>query len=124
MGTFILLVEDDADLGSVLEEVISLRGYRTRLCTTGSEARSTFADERPALVILDWGLPDCDPEQLAEEFTSAGVPVVLASGTEHTGMLAERIHAVAVLDKPYAIEDVFRVLEDVLGPPAPAAPGP
>jgi DNA-binding response OmpR family regulator len=116
-GSLILLVEDDADLGQVLEEVVSTRGYPTALCRTGREALARLAQELPALVILDWGLPDTDPEELADYFKSHGVPVVLASGAGRTAELGERIGASATLDKPYAIDDVFRVLDKFVGPP-------
>jgi DNA-binding response OmpR family regulator len=115
-GTYVLLVEDDADLGSILEEVVSSRGYRTCLCVNGKQALASLARERPSLVILDWGLPDADPEELAASFTAVGVPVVLASGGEHTAELSQRIGACAKLDKPYAIDDVFALLERLLGP--------
>jgi DNA-binding response OmpR family regulator len=116
-GTLVLLVEDDADLGVVLEEVVSSRGYRVRLCRTGSEAVRMLEQELPALVILDWGLPDADPEELAQLFRDRGVTVVLASGAGRTRELADRIGAAATLEKPYAIDDVFRVLERYVGPP-------
>jgi DNA-binding response OmpR family regulator len=116
-GTLVLLVEDDADLGAVLEEVVSSRGYRAHLCRTGSEAVRMLEQELPALVILDWGLPDADPEELSELFHARGVTVVLASGAGRTRELADRIGAAATLEKPYAIDDVFRVLERFVGPP-------
>jgi len=115
-GTLILLVEDDADLGALLEEIIRSRGYRTRLCKTGAQALACLAREVPALAVLDWGLPDTDPEDLARSFRELGVPVVLASGAGRTQEIAETIGAEATLQKPYAIDDVFSVLERFVGP--------
>ena len=117
-GTLILIVEDDEDLATVLGEVLGSRGYRVELAMTGEAALVALADEPPALVILDWGIPDADPEELGQVFKSLGIPVVLASGSECTGELAGRVGARAVLDKPYHIDDVFSVVERLLGGPA------
>ena len=114
---FVLLVEDDADLGAVLEEVVSSAGYRTRLVRSGAEALAQLAQELPAMAFLDWGLPDTDPEELAEHFKKQRIPVVLASGAGRTRELAQRIGAQDTLEKPYAIDDVLRLLRRWAGPP-------
>jgi DNA-binding response OmpR family regulator len=122
MGTahLVLLVEDDDDLGHVLTKVIGGRGYRVQLCQSGRQALASLAEERPSLVILDWLLPDLPADEVAAKFVAAGVPVVLASGSEGTRETARRIGARATLEKPYAMNDVFQVLERLLGP-APSA---
>ena len=114
-GTLILIVEDDGDLATVLGEVLGSRGYRVQLAPTGEAALIALAVEPPALVILDWGIPDADPEELGQVFKGRGIPVVLASGSECTDELAMRVEARAVLDKPYHIDDVFAVVERLLG---------
>ena len=127
MGPFrklVLLVEDDADLGAVLSETIAGEGYRVRLAVDGRSARAALAEERPALVLLDWTLPDTDAAMLAGEFTGLKVPVVLASGMDEARDCAERIGAVGFLRKPYDAESLLGVLERFAGttPAADARP--
>jgi DNA-binding response OmpR family regulator len=115
---FVLLVEDDRDLGAVLEETVVTQGYRVRWAPTGKDALACLTGELPGLVLLDWSVPDADPEEIADAFRARGVPVVLATGSEQSRELADRIRARAVLDKPYNLEELFKVLERFLGPPA------
>jgi DNA-binding response OmpR family regulator len=113
----VLLVEDDVDLGSILEETVRAAGYRAILAQSGAAALAQLGHERPDLVLLDWSMPDADPEELSEHFRAEGVPVVLASGSEHTRELANRIGASDVLEKPYDVDQLFRLIERYLGPP-------
>jgi CheY-like chemotaxis protein len=117
-GKLVLIIEDDEDLSSVLEEVLRGEGYRTLVTATGHEALEAITSpgvERPAVALLDWSLPDLDPEELAEELNARGVPVVLASGQERTAELGRRIHAQGTLTKPYDARTLFRILERLLG---------
>jgi DNA-binding response OmpR family regulator len=107
----ILVIDDDEDLTEVLLEVLKAEGRHARVCSTGAQALAVLAVERPSVVLLDWSLPDTDPEELAEAFRAAGVPVILASGSDRTGELGARIGAQAVLDKPYDVAELLRVVE-------------
>lgn len=111
----ILLVDDDEDLGLVLEEVMSGEGWRVSRATSMRDALLAIDDEEPSLVLLDWHIPDGDPEELARLLGDRGVPVVLTSGGDRTKENAERIGAVAVLDKPFDLDELLRVLERYAG---------
>lgn len=107
----ILVIEDDEDLADVLLEALRSEGRQARVCTTGEQALAALAAERPTVVLLDWSVPDADPEELALVFRAEGVPVILASGSDRTGELGARIGASAVLDKPYGVDELLRLVD-------------
>jgi DNA-binding response OmpR family regulator len=53
----VMIVDDDPDIGSVLETFCQQLGYRSSLVGNGQEAVDRFRDERPALMLLDLMLP-------------------------------------------------------------------
>ncbi len=56
----ILIVEDDADLATALDEILRSEGYDTDVEQDGARAIERILDEAPAAVILDLGLPGAD----------------------------------------------------------------
>jgi DNA-binding response OmpR family regulator len=70
----VLIVEDDAAIGSGLRRVLEGQGYRARLVTRGEDAVRAVGDG-VGLMILDLGLPDMD-----------GLDVCRLVRAERTGM--------------------------------------
>ena len=56
----ILVVEDHADSRTCLIALLSIEGYEAVPCGCGEDALAFLNDNKPGLVILDYGLPDMD----------------------------------------------------------------
>jgi len=56
----ILLVEDDRDLASGLQQALQNDGFAVNHVATGSAALAAIETEAPEIIILDIGLPDID----------------------------------------------------------------
>lgn len=56
----ILIVEDDAAIADVLEEVLRDVGFSVAVVSTGGDALAAMLNHRPDLVLLDLTLPDMD----------------------------------------------------------------
>lgn len=54
----ILVVEDEAGIADTIQYVLESDGFIPVWCTTAAEALSRFEQEKPAMAILDVGLPD------------------------------------------------------------------
>ncbi len=54
----ILLVEDTYTLGMTLELNLTGQGHTVSWCQNLAQARETFRDRQPDLVLLELGLPD------------------------------------------------------------------
>lgn len=83
-GPSILIVEDDPLLRHAFRLLLEDAGYRVQEAGTAAQALDRAAEERPALVLLDLGLPDRPGLEVARELTSApataGVRVVALTG--------------------------------------------
>lgn len=64
----LLLVEDEPNLGQTLRDYLRAKKFNVDLAATCAEARVKFAQMKPAIAILDIGLPDGDGISLAREF--------------------------------------------------------
>lgn len=64
----VLLVEDEPNLGQTLRDYLRAKKFQVELATTGKEAREKFKELRPAICILDIGLPDDSGLSLARDF--------------------------------------------------------
>ena len=53
----IAVVDDDIDIGNMLQELLEKEGYRVLRAYSGTEALLLFASQRPDLILLDLMLP-------------------------------------------------------------------
>ena len=56
----ILIADDNEDLRGMLRQLLESQGYRVLEAADGREAAGRAVRERPALVIMDLGMPDLD----------------------------------------------------------------
>ncbi|HUS14279.1 MAG TPA: response regulator [Chloroflexia bacterium] len=110
---FILIVEDDVALQTVLARVLEAHGYLVLTAGSLREARERLA-VRPVLVILDLGLPDASGWAVSAWMLSIGTPVptvIITGGTPDADQLA-RFRPVALLRKPFAIHHLLTVVAE------------
>lgn len=81
----VLVVEDDPIQVELLEEGLRRNGFHVSSCTTASSGLRLARSERPDVIVLDLGLPDCDGMQLcqrlADDQQTAAIPIIVISGT-------------------------------------------
>ena len=65
-GLRVLLVEDDADLSRMLVEALVANGHEARVAHDGPAGLAACAEFKPAVALLDIGLPGMDGHALAE----------------------------------------------------------
>jgi signal transduction histidine kinase/ActR/RegA family two-component response regulator len=117
-GLCVLLVEDNAQVGTFASDALEELGYR---CVHVVDAESALRelDEdcgRFDVVFTDVGMPGMGGVALAQEIRRRrlAVPVVLTSGYSH--VLAEKgAHGFELLLKPYSVEQLSRVLRKTIG---------
>ena len=95
----ILVVEDDPALRLVCRVNLELDGFAVREAGTVDEARAAVEAETPLVVFLDLHLGGSAADELLDELTATGIPVVLVSGT--VDVRAYEGRASAVLPKPF-----------------------
>jgi DNA-binding response OmpR family regulator len=74
----IVVVEDDAAVAELVTLYLRNAGFIVEHAPTGARARALFAEVKPALVVLDLGLPDADGIDLLKELRAKGDTPVIA----------------------------------------------
>lgn len=80
----ILIVEDEAALGSAVRERVREAGHVADWFTTLEDARAAMAASLYDFVLLDLGLPDGDGRIFLREIRRMGSPVAVLIATART----------------------------------------
>ncbi|MGI3902174.1 MAG: PAS domain-containing protein [Janthinobacterium lividum] len=112
-GTCVLIVEDNADVGSFAVQTLSDLGYQTVLAGNAEDAlvELSQAPERFDVIFSDVVMPGMGGIELAREIRRryGDLPVVLTSGYSH--VLAQNgTYGFELLHKPYSVEQLSRIL--------------
>jgi two-component system nitrogen regulation response regulator NtrX len=115
----ILVVDDEADIRSLLKEILSEEGYDVDVAADAGQARASRARATPDLVLLDIWMPDTDGITLLREWSSVSsedCPVVMMSGhgTVETAVEATRLGAFDYVEKPLSLAKLLRTVERAL----------
>src|SRR6185436_12408980 len=115
----ILVVDDEADIRTLLKEILSEEGYEVDVAANAVQARASRARQNPDLVLLDIWMPDVDGITLLREWsasTTNGCPVVMMSGhgTVETAVEATRLGAFDFVEKPLSLAKLLRTVERAL----------
>jgi CheY-like chemotaxis protein len=109
----VLVVEDDADLVSLMELVLSDAGYRVRTALEGGAALARVAEELPGLILLDMRMPGMNGWEFARAFRARygrACPIVVVTAAENARARAQEVEADGWLAKPFEIDDVLRIV--------------
>jgi two-component system response regulator HydG len=111
----ILVVDDDADVRKACCEITNGMGFVTLSAATVPEARAALAQRQVDMLLLDLKIPGGGGLQLLQEVKLArpetGVVVMTAFATVSSAVEAMRIGAGDYLTKPFALEELTRILE-------------
>lgn len=114
----ILIVEDEENLGSTLQEYLSGLGHKCVWAKTGNEAKSFFKSNNPNLILMDIGLPDTNGLKLASLFRKERKDFVLlflsALNDPETKVEALEIGAEDYITKPFALKELILRLDRIL----------
>ena len=116
--TQLLLVEDDTNLGNVLQEYLIDRGFQTDLAVDGDKGWQAFVDKTYDLCIFDVMMPKKDGFSLAKQVRMSGrdVPIIFltAKSMKEDTMQGFRVGADDFITKPFDREELVMRIEAVL----------
>lgn len=107
LASDILIVDDEADIGLLIEGILNDEGFKTRKALTTEKALAEIAARRPSLVILDIWLQGSgmDGLQLLDRIVREhpGLPVIMISGHGNieTAVSAIKRGAYDFIEKPF-----------------------
>lgn len=109
----ILIVEDDPAIRDALVAALEDQGYETEASIDGGAALKRLERSRIDLVLVDVRMPVMSGPEVVDALRQRGsdVPVVMMSAQP------QRQHpsGVSFLQKPFDLDDLFAVIDDILG---------
>lgn len=116
--TKILVVEDDPNLGQILNEYLQLKGFETVLCTDGEAGFERFKNEPFDFCILDVMMPRKDGFSLAKDIRSMNkeIPLIFltAKSMKQDTIEGLKIGADDYLTKPFSMEELILRIQAIL----------
>ena len=117
-GQWVLVVEDNVEVGRFATQILEDLGHRTVWATNAEEALEVIEKVplRFDAVFSDVVMPGMGGIALARELQRRlpELPVVLTSGYSHV-LAQEGVHGFDLIQKPYSVEQLSRVLRKVVG---------
>ena len=113
----VLVVDDDADVRTLVCELLARAGYTVSQAPDGREALRLLYDERPDLIVLDVSMPGLDGWATLDRIRElSSVPVVMLSalGAELEKVRALRSGADDYVTKPFGRQELLARVESVL----------
>ena len=108
--TTILVVEDDDDLRSYLQEFLSEERYSVLTAANGSKAKRLVEGAVPDLIILDLQLPDISGESLCSEIKKdyPEIPIIILTAKNNPTDIAANLQRGAddYITKPFSSEEL------------------
>lgn len=117
MTDTVFIVEDEADIATVVELYLQGAGYATKLFLDGSEVVEAVKTQNPSAVILDLMLPIKDGLTICKELRSfSSVPIIMATAKveEVDKLIGLDIGADDYVCKPYSAKEVVARVKALL----------
>lgn len=119
-GEYILIVEDDIEVSSLLNDILTAFNYNCVVVEDGESALEIYNSNEPkfALIIGDLGLPKLGGVELFEQLYKVNpqIKFIAISGFGHKDvkntLLAKGVKA--FLPKPFRIVNLLKTIRDIL----------
>jgi DNA-binding response OmpR family regulator len=110
--TRVLIVEDDANIASLLTQFLCDEGFHVTAERDGLRALDAAERDPPDIVLLDLFLPIMDGETFYREFRRRGYEarVVVMSASRYGSRAARDLGVATFLPKPFELDDVSEAI--------------
>ncbi len=113
MAGRILIIEDEENIQSLVEEVLSEEGYDVVVAEHGAAALALLDKWTPDVILLDMWMPIMDGWQFAQAYrqtSSAHAPIVVMSAVLDAGDQPVEIEADSFLAKPLDLDELLDIV--------------
>lgn len=120
MIPYVLIVEDETAISTLLEYNLQQEGFETALAGDGDLALLMAAERVPDLILLDWMIPKLSGVEVCRRLrrreATATVPIIMLSarGEEDDRVTGLDIGADDYLVKPFSIPELFARIRALL----------
>ena len=114
-----LVVEDDADIRTLVDLALTEEGHDVRVVGNGRSALDVLAGWPADVVVLDLAMPVMDgwqfrERQLADE-ALRDIPVVVTTATLESTRMHAQLAPAALLSKPFELQDLLTAVAQAAG---------
>jgi CheY-like chemotaxis protein len=113
----ILVVDDEEGIRQVVNDILTLEGYEVREASDGLAALDLLRTYPARVILLDMRMPVMDGWTFAEryrQFPDARAAVVVMTAAQDARKWASDIGADGVLSKPFEVDDLLKLVENLL----------
>ena len=114
----LLLVDDDAQLMSTLEDFLHSSGHTLDVVGTGEDALQLLSVAKYDLIVLDWTLPGISGQNICAQFRSKGgqTPIIFLTGKNDINSLEQALNSGAddYISKPFDIRELNARIRTIL----------
>lgn len=121
----VLIIDDDELMRTTLEAILGTAGYETATAANGRRGLDWLERNTADLVITDIYMPEQEGIETIIELRQKhpAIKVVAISGGGETGApsmleFAEKLGAMRALHKPFTVDQVIGLVQELLGPDA------
>ena len=120
MTPYVLIVEDETAISTLLEYNLQKEGFETALAEDGDLAILMAAERTPDLILLDWMIPKLSGvevcRRLRRKEATANVPIIMLSarGEEDDRVAGLDVGADDYLVKPFSMPELFARIRALL----------
>jgi CheY-like chemotaxis protein len=117
--SYVLLVEDDQKNADLVIQILTAAGYSVRHCLNGLEGAQMARQDPPAIILLDFNLPDIDGQALVmllRKQLSHDLPIVALTArvSDMDKKIAKRFGCAGFIGKPFTAEDLLGVVQRLI----------
>ncbi|WMI79918.1 response regulator transcription factor [Anaerotignum sp. MB30-C6] len=113
----LLIVDDNKQITSILEEYAKKEGYQTAIALDGEEALEKFALEKPDILLLDVMMPKKDGFTVCREIRrTSNVPIIMitARGEDFEKIMGLEIGADDYIVKPFSPGEIMARIKAIM----------
>lgn len=116
----IMVVEDDPDIGEMLELSLKREGYSVDWCMDAVAAQAKLLESKPNLILLDWMLPGMSGIEwlmrlrMKDDFKKIPVIMLTARGEETDKVSGLEVGADDYVTKPFSISELMARIHALL----------
>ncbi|WP_147535193.1 response regulator transcription factor [Bacillus marasmi] len=117
MAEKILLVDDEAKVLDFMGSFLINEGFEISTAQSGSEALSMIKEVNPALVVLDWMMPQMNGLDVCREIrktSKVGIIMVTAKSDEMDKIVGLEVGADDYITKPFSLRELLARIRCVL----------
>ena len=122
--SYILLVEDNQENADMVIRLLRAANYRVRHCLRGLDGARMARQELPALILMDFNLPDIDGRtlvlQLKKQLGGPSAPPIVALTArtgDHEMRIAQSFGCTAFISKPFVPEKFLEIIKSLVPTP-------